>query len=106
MYYRSANETDFGCRGAISIRKAEVKLHDYDELRFDVTVTDCTWYLRASTKEERGKWTLALQSYRFILITCIQSTCYVYLSLMVFFITYHFLIMSLFSKSREIRNIA
>jgi len=64
VYYRSANETDFGCRGAISIRKAEVKLHDYDVLRFDVTVTDCTWYLKASTKEERSKWTLALQSYR------------------------------------------
>jgi len=64
VYYRSANETDFGCRGAISIRKAEVRLHEYDELRFDVTVTDCTWYLRASTKEEREKWSTALQSYR------------------------------------------
>eukprot|EP00088_Acartia_fossae_P021409 TRINITY_DN2286_c0_g1_i1.p1 TRINITY_DN2286_c0_g1~~TRINITY_DN2286_c0_g1_i1.p1 ORF type:complete len:584 (-),score=74.14 TRINITY_DN2286_c0_g1_i1:544-2295(-) len=64
VYYRSANETDFGCRGAISIRKADVRLHDYDELRFDVTVTDCTWYLKSSSKDEREKWVLALQSYR------------------------------------------
>jgi len=64
VYYRSANETDFGCRGAISIRKADVKIHDYDELRFDVTVTDCTWYLRANNKDEREKWVGALQSYR------------------------------------------
>ena len=65
VYYRSANETDFGCRGAISIRKADVKIHDYDELRFDVTVTDCTWYLRANNKDEREKWVGALQSYRY-----------------------------------------
>ena len=74
VYYRSANETDFGCRGAISIRKAEVRLHEYDELRFDVTVTDCTWYLRASTKEEREKWSTALQSYRLLLLFKIYPT--------------------------------
>jgi len=43
VYYKSANDTDFGCRGAIHIQKARVKPHDLDELRFDVSVNDCNW---------------------------------------------------------------
>ena len=68
MYYKSASETDFGCRGAISIQKALVSPHELDELRFDVAVNDCVWYLRASSVEEREKWILALEAYR--LFTC------------------------------------
>lgn len=36
VYYRSENETDFGCRGAISVSKAVVSKHELDELRFDI----------------------------------------------------------------------
>jgi len=64
VYYKSASETDFGCRGAISIQKALVSPHELDELRFDVAVNDCVWYLRASSVEEREKWILALEAYR------------------------------------------
>ena len=56
MYYKSQLETDFGCRGAISIEKATVKPHDLDQLRFDVSVGDCVWYLRAQSVEDRQKW--------------------------------------------------
>ena len=56
MYYKSQLETDFGCRGAISIEKATVKSHDLDQLRFDVSVGDCVWYLRAQSVEDRQKW--------------------------------------------------
>ena len=38
VYYRSENETDFGCRGAICMQKANVKPHELDELRFDISV--------------------------------------------------------------------
>jgi len=64
VYYRSSNETDFGCRGAISIQKAQVTPHEFDELRFDVAVNDCVWYLRANTVEDREKWINTLETYR------------------------------------------
>lgn len=62
VYYKSQLESDFGCRGAISVDKASVKLHGLDDLRFDVSVNDCVWYLRASSVEDRQKWVDCLQS--------------------------------------------
>jgi len=64
VYYKSASETDFGCRGAISIQKAHVTPHEFDELRFDVSVNDCVWYLRATTIEDRERWVTALDTYK------------------------------------------
>ncbi|TRY62817.1 hypothetical protein TCAL_13105 [Tigriopus californicus] len=60
VYYRSEHETDFGCRGAISVQKAKVKMHALDEKRFDVSVNDCVWYLRAESLEDRQRWVDAL----------------------------------------------
>ena len=62
VYYKSASETDFGCRGAISVGKAAVTKHELDEMRFDVSVGDCVWYLRASTVEDRERWVSGLQA--------------------------------------------
>ena len=64
VYYRSANDTDFGCRGAISIQKADVKAHELDELRFDVSVNDSCWYLRAQSVEDRQRWMDSLESHK------------------------------------------
>jgi len=61
VYYKSASETDFGCRGAISVAKAAVVSHELDELRFDVSVGDSVWYLRAATVEDRERWVAGLQ---------------------------------------------
>ena len=61
VYYKSASETDFGCRGAISVGKAVVQSHQLDELRFDVSVGDCVWYLRANTVEDRERWGAGLE---------------------------------------------
>ena len=33
-----------------------------DELRFDVSVNDCSWYLRAQSVEDRQRWIDALDS--------------------------------------------
>ncbi|XP_075537899.1 ceramide transfer protein [Dermacentor variabilis] len=63
-YYKSENDTAFGCRGAISIYKATVKPHEFDECRFDVSVNDCVWYLRADGPEERNRWVEALDAYK------------------------------------------
>ena len=36
--------------------QATVKPHELDDLRFDISVSDCVWYLRANTVEDRQKW--------------------------------------------------
>ncbi len=64
VYYKSPNETDYGCRGAISIGKADVKPHELDQLRFDVSVNDCVWYLRTATVEDRQRWMDAVERYK------------------------------------------
>lgn len=61
VYYKSQLETDFGCRGAITIDKATIKPHELDEHRFDVSVNDCVWYLRATSIEDRRRWIDALE---------------------------------------------
>ncbi|ESO88102.1 hypothetical protein LOTGIDRAFT_234681 [Lottia gigantea] len=55
-YYKSEDETAFGCRGAVSLNKAAVSPHPFDECRFDVSVGDSVWYLRASYPDERQHW--------------------------------------------------
>ncbi|XP_067644957.1 ceramide transfer protein isoform X2 [Eurosta solidaginis] len=64
-YYKSESESDFGCRGAISLSKALVKAHDSDELRFDIVVNNYNnWCLRAETPEDRSHWVEVLQMYK------------------------------------------
>ncbi|KAF8794541.1 Ceramide transfer protein like [Argiope bruennichi] len=63
-YYKSEDDTAYGCRGAISIFKAVIKPHEFDECRFDVSVHDCVWYLRAETPEERNRWVETLEAYK------------------------------------------
>lgn len=62
-YYKSQNEKDIGCRGAIKIQRAKIKLNPTDEFRFDVSVGDCVWYLRCLSKELRDEWIHALESH-------------------------------------------
>ncbi|KAG8228856.1 hypothetical protein J437_LFUL008352, partial [Ladona fulva] len=63
-YYKSEQDTGFGCRGAISLFKATIKPHEFDECRFDVSVNDCVWYLRAETPEEKQGWVDILETYK------------------------------------------
>ncbi|XP_055679742.1 ceramide transfer protein [Lutzomyia longipalpis] len=63
-YYKSEQESDFGCRGAISLQKATIKSHEFDECRFDVSISNCVWYLRAETPEDKTHWIEVLQSYK------------------------------------------
>ncbi|CAG2111415.1 unnamed protein product, partial [Medioppia subpectinata] len=63
-YYKSAEETAFGCRGAVTIVKAQIKLHEFDDCRFDVGVSDCVWYLRAQSIDERNQWVDAIETHR------------------------------------------
>lgn len=38
--------------------------HEFDECRFDVSVNNCVWYLRADTPEDKTHWVDVLQSYK------------------------------------------
>ncbi|OQR74428.1 collagen type IV alpha-3-binding protein-like [Tropilaelaps mercedesae] len=64
-YYKSENDTSFGCRGAVSIQKAACKPHEFDECRFDMAVVNGDiWYLRASDVETRNRWLEAIESHK------------------------------------------
>lgn len=82
-YYKSEQESNYGCRGALTLAKATIKVsllilystvkniniiflqpHEFDECRFDVSVNDCVWYLRADTVEDKQHWVEALESYK------------------------------------------
>ncbi|XP_011307079.1 collagen type IV alpha-3-binding protein [Fopius arisanus] len=64
-YYKSEQDSGFGCRGSISLYKADIKGHEFDECRFDVSVNDClVWYLRANSQEEKQRWVDVLKSYK------------------------------------------
>lgn len=63
-YYKSEEDSGFGCRGSISIFKAQIKPHEFDECRFDISLNDCTWYLRADSPEDRRHWIEVLEGYK------------------------------------------
>ncbi|XP_051525495.1 ceramide transfer protein isoform X2 [Myxocyprinus asiaticus] len=55
-YYRSADEKEYGCRGSICLSKAVITPHEFDECRFDISVNDSIWYLRAEHPSLRQQW--------------------------------------------------
>lgn len=63
-YYKSEEESDFGCRGAIALEKALVKESEVDDCRFEIYVDNLVWYLRTDRKEDRQYWCDVLRSFR------------------------------------------
>uniref|UniRef100_A0A8C4R7H7 Ceramide transfer protein n=1 Tax=Eptatretus burgeri TaxID=7764 RepID=A0A8C4R7H7_EPTBU len=63
-YYRSEDESEYGCRGAICLSKADVMPHEFDECRFDISVNDSIWYFRAEDPEHRQQWIDALEMHK------------------------------------------
>ncbi|XP_029649707.1 ceramide transfer protein isoform X3 [Octopus sinensis] len=63
-YFKSASETAYGCRGAVSLNRACVTPHPFDECRFDVSVNDNVWYLRAKDVEERKLWVGSIELHK------------------------------------------
>ncbi|XP_003739870.1 collagen type IV alpha-3-binding protein [Galendromus occidentalis] len=64
-YYKSENDSSYGCRGAVSIQKAVYKPHEFDECRFDIGVVNGDmWYLRADDVGTRNKWLEAIESHK------------------------------------------
>ncbi|XP_033929663.1 ceramide transfer protein-like [Melopsittacus undulatus] len=60
-YYKSEDETEYGCRGSVCLSKAVITPHDFDNCRFDISVNDSIWYLRAQDPDHRQQWVDAIE---------------------------------------------
>lgn len=68
-YYKSEEDSDFGCRGALNLERALIHEHEIDECRFDISVEhengiSVVWYLRAENVEDKRNWVEVLKSFR------------------------------------------
>ncbi|KAK2521265.1 Col4a3bp [Columba livia] len=68
-YYKSEDETEYGCRGSICLSKAVITPHDFDECRFDISVNDSVWYLRAQDADHRQQWVDAIEQHKVKLVS-------------------------------------
>ncbi|XP_028458157.1 collagen type IV alpha-3-binding protein isoform X3 [Perca flavescens] len=65
-YYKSQDETEYGCRGSLWLSKAVITPHEFDECRLDISVNDSVWYLRAQDPEHRHQWIDSIELHRSI----------------------------------------
>ncbi|XP_077592900.1 ceramide transfer protein-like [Stigmatopora nigra] len=63
-YYKSQDETEYGCRGSLCLSKAVITPHEFDECRLDISVNDSVWYLRAQDPEHRRIWIDSIELHR------------------------------------------
>ncbi|XP_050166931.1 ceramide transfer protein-like [Myiozetetes cayanensis] len=73
-YYKSEDETEYGCRGSICLSKAVITPHDFDECRFDISVNDSVWYLRAQDPDHRQQWVDAIEQHKVCVFSDFLST--------------------------------
>ncbi|XP_036383467.1 ceramide transfer protein isoform X2 [Megalops cyprinoides] len=63
-YYKSEDEREYGCRGSLCLSKAVITPHEFDECRFDISVNDSVWYLRAQDPEHRQQWINSIELHK------------------------------------------
>ncbi|TWW60064.1 Collagen type IV alpha-3-binding protein [Takifugu flavidus] len=63
-YYKSEDEREYGCRGSLCLSKAVITPHEFDECRFDISVNDSLWYLRAEDPEHRLQWIESIELHK------------------------------------------
>ncbi|XP_026210797.1 ceramide transfer protein isoform X4 [Anabas testudineus] len=63
-YYKSQDETEYGCRGSLCLSKAVITPHEFDECRLDISVNDSVWYLRAQDSDHRQQWIESVELHR------------------------------------------
>ncbi|XP_016898127.1 collagen type IV alpha-3-binding protein-like isoform X2 [Cynoglossus semilaevis] len=63
-YYKSEDEREYGCRGSLCLSKAVITPHEFDECRFDISVNDSVWYLRAEDPEHRLQWIESIEMHK------------------------------------------
>ncbi|XP_055087615.1 ceramide transfer protein-like isoform X2 [Periophthalmus magnuspinnatus] len=63
-YYKSQDETEYGCRGSLCLSRAVITAHEFDECRLDISVNDSVWYMRAQDPEHRTRWIESIELHR------------------------------------------
>ncbi|KAF3695876.1 Collagen type IV alpha-3-binding protein [Channa argus] len=63
-YYKSEDEREYGCRGSLCLSKAVITPHEFDECRFDISVNDSVWYLRAEDPDHRHQWIESIELHK------------------------------------------
>ncbi|CAL8248903.1 unnamed protein product [Merluccius merluccius] len=63
-YYKSEDEREYGCRGSLCLSKAVITPHEFDECRFDISVNDSVWYLRAEDPDHRLHWIESIELHK------------------------------------------
>ncbi|XP_029024423.1 ceramide transfer protein-like isoform X2 [Betta splendens] len=63
-YYKSQDETEYGCRGSLCLSKAVITPHEFDECRLDISVNDSVWYLRTQDSDHRHQWVESIELHR------------------------------------------
>uniref|UniRef100_A0A7N8X7E0 Ceramide transfer protein n=1 Tax=Mastacembelus armatus TaxID=205130 RepID=A0A7N8X7E0_9TELE len=63
-YYKSEDDREYGCRGSLCLSKAVITPHEFDECRFDISVNDSVWYLRAEDPEHRLQWIESIELHK------------------------------------------
>ncbi|XP_037536994.1 ceramide transfer protein isoform X2 [Nematolebias whitei] len=63
-YYKSQDEREYGCRGSLCLSKAVITPHEFDECRFDISMNDSVWYLRAEDPEHRLQWIESIELHK------------------------------------------
>ena len=61
-YFKCAEERDKLCRGTMDVTHATFSRHDFDNLRFDITLNDLVFHFRAESNAEREQWVETLTS--------------------------------------------
>uniref|UniRef100_A0A7N8XH92 Ceramide transfer protein n=1 Tax=Mastacembelus armatus TaxID=205130 RepID=A0A7N8XH92_9TELE len=88
-YYKSEDDREYGCRGSLCLSKAVITPHEFDECRFDISVNDSVWYLRAEDPEHRLQWiesielhkvstahfSFFIRNFLWVLATCWYAAC-------------------------------
>lgn len=92
-YYKSAEDSDYGCRGALNLTRACIREHEIDECRFDISVENenengisVVWYLRAENVEDKRNWVEVLKSFRVSHFLSSLITFYIIYSLANYFL--------------------
>eukprot|EP00064_Thunnus_orientalis_P010342 superscaffoldBa00001397_g10368 len=77
-YYKSQDETEYGCRGSLCLSKAVITPHEFDECRLDISVNDSVWYLRAQDPEHRHQWIDSIELHRLGDFVTTSLTCFLF----------------------------
>ncbi|KAK6637417.1 hypothetical protein RUM44_007834 [Polyplax serrata] len=62
-YYKSQDEVNQGCKGSLKVSACEIIVHSNDHTRLEISIPgEQHMYLKASSKQERQQWLVALGS--------------------------------------------